>query len=78
MHFAIIIVMLVLSLIWPKATKAFIVAPIIGLVLGGLGWSIIAIMNSSFNTFNFFLVCFGVMTLLAEIIVHWDDIKSME
>lgn len=77
MHFIIIIVMLVLSLIWPRATKAFIVAPIIGLVLGGLGWSIIAIMNSAFNTFNYFLLCVGVMTLIAEFIVHWDELQSM-
>ena len=77
MHFIIIIVMLILSLIWPRATKALIVAPIIGLVLGGLGWSIIAIMNSKFNTFPLFMTCVGVMTLLAEIIVHWEELKSM-
>lgn len=76
MHFGIIIVMLILSLIWPRATKALLVAPIIGLVLGGLGWSIIAIMNSAFNTFNFFLVCVVVMTLVAEVIVHWGELTS--
>ena len=69
-------VMFLLCMIWPRATKALIVAPIIGLVLGGLGWSIIAIMNKSFNTFVFFMTCVGVMTMVAEVIVHWDEITS--
>jgi hypothetical protein len=72
----ILAIMFVLCMIWPRATKALVIAPIIGLVLGGLGWSIIAIMNPSFNTFNWFLGCTGVMTLFFEIFLHWDQISG--
>lgn len=58
----ILIVMFVLSLVWPRATKYLIVAPIIGLVLGGLGWSIIAILNPGFNSLGWFCSCVGGMT----------------
>ena len=74
--FIIMGIMFLLCMIWPRATKALIIAPIIGLVLGGLGWSIIAIMNSNFNTFVFFMTCVGIMTLVVEIIVHWEEITK--
>lgn len=59
---AIIGVMLVLCMIWPKFTRVFIIAPINGLVLGGLGWSILAIMNKGFNSLGAFLLCTGLAT----------------
>ena len=62
--FLILGIMFLLSLVWPRGTKYLVVAPINGLVLGGLGWSIIAIMNPSLNTFNMFCLCVGGMIAL--------------
>jgi len=55
-------VIFVLCMIWPRATRVLVIAPINGLVLGGLGWSIMAIMNKGFNSFNAFLMCVGIAT----------------
>jgi hypothetical protein len=55
-------VIFVLCMIWPRATRVLVIAPINGLVLGGLGWSILAIMNPGFNSLGAFLMCTGLMT----------------
>ena len=73
--FAILGVMFLQSLVFPRATKYLIVSPINGLVLGGLGWSIIAIMNPGFNRFPMFCLCVGIMTLFFWVFVltHSED-----
>ena len=55
-------VIFVLCMIWPRATRVLVIAPINGLVLGGLGWSIMAIMNKGFNSLGAFLMCVGIAT----------------
>jgi hypothetical protein len=60
------------NMFWPKMTKTLIVAPIIGIVLGGLTWGIVAINDKSFNTGNDYFIFTGVAILIAEILVHLD------
>ena len=67
MHFFImLIIMAVLLAIWPNATRAIIIAPIMGIVLGGLAWSIVAINDRSFNSLESYLTFTVVAILLAE------------
>ena len=75
MHFfVLLIIMFVLCAIWPNGTRAIVIAPVIGIVLGGLTWSIVAINDRSYNSLNAYLTFTGVAIVLAEIWVFKDGL----
>jgi hypothetical protein len=47
-------VLLFLGFHFPTLTKHFIIAPILGFVLGGFAWSVVTIFNNSFFSWGGF------------------------
>lgn len=75
MHFVMMIgVMLVLCVVWPNATRAIIIAPTIGIAVGGLTWSIVAISNKGFNSFESYLMFTIAAIVFAELWMFKDGL----